>query len=92
MGVVAAVRAGLGVAVLPESALANRLTAINSEHGLPDVGEIELAIFGEREGRASIASTFVGFIEASLRQICSPALTNLLNHLASDILSIKYQK
>jgi len=72
MGIIAAVRAGLGVAVLPESALANCLTTVTSEDELPNLGEIELAIFDRREGRSRLTSTFVRFIEESLRNLSSP--------------------
>lgn len=72
MGIIAAASAGLGIAVLPESALTEGLTALGPEHLLPDLGEIELALFGENQGRTQLTATFRGFVDESLRTLVHP--------------------
>ncbi|MCP3137607.1 LysR substrate-binding domain-containing protein [Pyxidicoccus xibeiensis] len=72
MGVIAAARAGLGVAVLPESAVTGGLLPLPPEEGYPELGEIELAIFGESQERKRLTSTLVRFIEESLRPLELP--------------------
>lgn len=74
MGVIAAAQAGLGVAILPESAVTGGLTPLSVEEGFPELGDIELAIFGERGERKRLTSTLVRFIEESLRPLDAPRL------------------
>ncbi|NMO14425.1 LysR family transcriptional regulator [Pyxidicoccus fallax] len=74
MGVIAAAQAGLGVAVLPESTLTGGLIPLSAEEGFPELGEIELAVFGERAERKRLTSTLVRFIEDSLRPLEVPRL------------------
>jgi DNA-binding transcriptional LysR family regulator len=74
MGVIAAARAGLGVAILPESAVMGGLTPLSVEDGFPELGDIEMAIFGERAERKRLTSTLVRFIEESLRPLDAPRL------------------
>ncbi|WP_240360795.1 LysR substrate-binding domain-containing protein [Pyxidicoccus caerfyrddinensis] len=75
MGVIAAAQAGLGAAILPESAMTGGLRPLTVEEGFPDLGEIELAIFGEeRAERKRLFSTLVRFIEESLRPLDAPRL------------------
>ncbi|WP_241759257.1 LysR substrate-binding domain-containing protein [Pyxidicoccus parkwayensis] len=74
MGVIAAAQAGLGVAVLPESSVSGGLVPLSSEDGFPDLGEIELAIFGESGERKRLTSTLVRYIEESLRPSEPPRL------------------
>ncbi|MBZ4420148.1 LysR substrate-binding domain-containing protein [Myxococcus sp. RHSTA-1-4] len=75
MGVIAAAQAGLGVAILPESAVTGGLTHLSVEDGFPELEEIELAVFfGERAERKRLTSTLVRFIEESLRPFEAPRL------------------
>ncbi len=69
VGVVAAARAGLGVAILPESAMEPGLTTLSAEEGFPELGDIELALFGENKERRRLTSTLVRFIEESLQPL-----------------------
>ncbi|MCG5242436.1 LysR substrate-binding domain-containing protein [Azospirillum doebereinerae] len=66
MGVQAAVRAGLGVAVLSESSVPDGARRLGAEDGLPDLGEVEMAIFGETPRNRRLAEPLVGFILESL--------------------------
>lgn len=74
MGVIAAAQAGLGVAILPESAVTGGLRPLSVEEGFPELEDIELAIFGERAERKRLTSTLVRFIEESLRPLDAPRL------------------
>jgi hypothetical protein len=63
------------VTVLPESAVTGGLRPLTVEEGFPELGEIELAIFGEeRTERKQVRSTLVRFIEESLRPLDAPRL------------------
>ena len=66
MGVQAAVRAGLGVAVLTESSVPDGVRRLGAEDGLPELGEVEMAIFGETARNRHLAEPLVGFIQDSL--------------------------
>ncbi|MBP2301696.1 LysR family transcriptional regulator [Azospirillum picis] len=66
MGVQAAVRAGLGVAVLSESSIPDGVRRLGPEDGLPELGEVEMAIFGETPRNRRLAEPLVGFILDSL--------------------------
>lgn len=66
MGVQAAVRAGLGIAVLSESTVPEGVRRLGTEDGLPDLGEVEMAIFGETSRNRRLAEPLVGFILDSL--------------------------
>jgi DNA-binding transcriptional LysR family regulator len=72
MGVIAAARAGLGVAVTVESALPEDVERLTPAMGFPDLGEVELVVFGEGTGRREVKATLVGFIEDSLRRLPAP--------------------
>ncbi|ALG70497.1 LysR family transcriptional regulator [Azospirillum thiophilum] len=66
MGVQAAVRAGLGVAVLSESSVPEGVRRLGVEDGLPELGDVEMAIFGETPRNRRLAEPLVGFILDSL--------------------------
>ncbi len=66
MGVQAAVRAGLGVAVLSDSSVPDDVRRLGPEDGLPDLGEVEMAIFGETARNRRLSEPLVGFILDSL--------------------------
>lgn len=66
MGVQAAVRAGLGVAVLSESSVPEGVRRLGVEDGLPELGNVEMAIFGETPRNRRLAEPLVGFIVESL--------------------------
>ncbi|PWC34661.1 LysR substrate-binding domain-containing protein [Azospirillum sp. TSO35-2] len=66
MGVQAAVRAGLGVAVLSESSVPDGARRLGPEDGLPELGTVEMAIFGETTRNRRLAEPLVGFILDSL--------------------------
>ncbi|MBP2232210.1 DNA-binding transcriptional LysR family regulator [Azospirillum agricola] len=72
MGVQAAVRAGLGVAVLSESSVPEDARRLGPEDGLPELGEVEMAIFGETPRNRRLAEPLVGFITDSLSAMKPP--------------------
>lgn len=72
MGVQAAVRAGLGIAVLSDSTVPEGVRRLGAEDGLPDLGEVEMAIFGENSRNRRLAEPLVGFILDSLSALRSP--------------------
>ena len=76
MGVIAAAKAGLGVAILPRSAATAGLAPLSRENELPDLGEIELALFGENQGRTELTSTFLGFVDESLKALGQTRLSS----------------
>jgi DNA-binding transcriptional LysR family regulator len=63
LGVIAAAEAGLAVTVLGRSTVPAKLTEIGQ---LPDLGSVEMAIFGDAEGRMALVDPLVGFIRESL--------------------------
>ncbi len=78
LGVQAAVRAGLGVAVLSESSVPDGARRLGVEDGLPELGEVDMAIFGETPRNRRLAEPLVGFILdslAAMRRTNRPALS-----------------
>lgn len=71
MGVLAAARAGLGVAVMGEANVTPDLRRLQPEDGFPALGMVEHAVFGEGGSRADLKAALVGFIEDSLRGLAS---------------------
>ncbi|AWK86275.1 LysR substrate-binding domain-containing protein [Azospirillum thermophilum] len=69
IGVQAAVRAGLGVTVLGESSVVEGMRVLGPEEGLPELGEVEIAVFGETARNRRLAEPLVGFILDSLRAL-----------------------
>jgi DNA-binding transcriptional LysR family regulator len=63
LGVIAAAEAGLAVTVLGRSTVPSNLTEIGQ---LPDLGSVEMAIFGDTAGRMALVDPLVGFIRESL--------------------------
>jgi DNA-binding transcriptional LysR family regulator len=66
MGVVAAVQAGLGLAVTGESIVTAGLHLLSPADGFPPLGEIEIALFGETARQSPAVASLVSFIEDSL--------------------------
>ncbi|BAI70990.1 lysR-like transcriptional regulator [Azospirillum sp. B510] len=62
LGVQAAVRAGLGVAVLSESSIPDGMRRLGPEDGLPELGDVDMAIFGETPRNRHLAEALVGFL------------------------------
>lgn len=71
MGVLAAARAGLGIAVLGESCVTPDLRRLTLEEGFPPLGVVEHAVFGEGGSRSDSKAALVGFIEDSLRALAT---------------------
>lgn len=69
LGITAAVRAGLGVAVLPESCMTEGLRSLTPEEGFPELEGIELSLFGESAERNHLLAPLLRFIEESLRPL-----------------------
>lgn len=69
MGVLAAARAGLGIAVMGESSVTPDLRRLQPEDGFPALGLVEHAVFGEGGNRSDSKAALVGFIEDSLRAL-----------------------
>lgn len=63
LGVIAAAEAGFAVTVLGRSTIGQPLQEVA---GLPSLGEMEMAIFGDAEGRMAMVDPLVGFIRESL--------------------------
>lgn len=80
-GIVAAARAGIGLAVISDGALTPDLSVLGRAEGLPRLGDVDLTLFGEdaeagprggktaREARRQAKAALVGFIEESLRAL-----------------------
>lgn len=51
LGVQAAVSAGMGVAMLSQSAMQPELVVLDERHNLPPLGNIDIAIYGERSAQ-----------------------------------------
>jgi len=64
LGVMAAVEAGLAVTVLGKSSVRDGLFSV--ENGLPELGEVEMAVFGDGGGQMALVEPLVGFIRESL--------------------------
>lgn len=69
MGVLAAARAGLGIAVMGEGSVTPDLRRLQPEDGFPALGIVEHAVFGEGGNNREIKTALVGFIEESLRAL-----------------------
>jgi len=65
-GVQAAVRAGLGLAVLPSTALADGLRAAELEPALPTLPKARVAAFVSRDQSAGLERSFVAFLRQEL--------------------------
>jgi DNA-binding transcriptional LysR family regulator len=74
IGITAAVRAGLGVAVLPESCMTEGLRSLSVADGYPELEEIELMLFGESPERGHLMAPLLRFIEESLHPRARPRL------------------
>lgn len=69
MGVQAAASAGLGVAVVAQTSVAAGLKILGAEEGLPPLGDVDIAVFGETAARRPLIRPLEQFILASLGQL-----------------------
>jgi DNA-binding transcriptional LysR family regulator len=66
MGVQAAVAAGLGVAVLGRASVLAGMRVLGPEAGLPELGSIEVAIWGEEQAPAGLSEPLVALLTQAL--------------------------
>lgn len=69
MGVQAAASAGLGVAVVAQTSIAPGVKVLGAEDGLPPLGDVDIAVFGETAARRPLVRPLEQFILASLGQL-----------------------
>lgn len=69
MGVQAAAGAGLGVAVMAQSSVGGDLRVLGPTEGLPPLGDVDIAMFGETAARRPLIRPLEQFILASLEQL-----------------------
>lgn len=67
-GIQAAVRAGLGIAVLPRSALAEGLRPADETLALPPLPRSAIAVFARKDVNAAIRTAFVDFLTEELEK------------------------
>ncbi len=76
-GVLAAVDASLGVAVVGEGSILDSLRVLRIEEGWPELGEIEIALFGENRGRQHLTRAVADFIEDQFKRLSPEAAHHL---------------
>lgn len=69
MGIQAAASAGLGLSVVARSAVAEGLRILGPAEGLPALGDVDIAVFGETAARHSLLRPLEHFILANLSQL-----------------------
>ncbi|EPX58349.1 transcriptional regulator, LysR family [Cystobacter fuscus DSM 2262] len=74
MGVTAAVRAGLGVAALPECCMTESMRTLSVDEGFPELEGIELKLHGENPERGHLMTPLLRFIDESLRPGVRPSM------------------
>ena len=67
-GVQAAVRAGLGIGVLPRSALTEGLRPADDSLGLPPLPYSAIAVFAQKDVNTAVRTAFVDFLVEELKQ------------------------
>src|SRR6185369_6107089 len=65
-GVIAALRAGLGVSAIAESSLPPDFRQLAAADGFPDLAEVTLAVFGLERGKAALKTALIGFLQERL--------------------------
>jgi len=65
-GLQAAVRAGLGVAVLPASAVSADMRRLGAAQGMPPLPEIAIAAFFHDDVRTTVGQAFLGYLRQEL--------------------------
>jgi DNA-binding transcriptional LysR family regulator len=68
-GVVAAMRAGLGISAIAESSLQPDLRLLTAEDGFPDLDEVELTVFGLERGMVALKTSLVQFLQERLETL-----------------------
>lgn len=68
-GIQAALRAGLGIAVLPASALGPDLRQLGASENLPGLPENEIAVFDDAAKRDPQRAAFIAFLTEQVRQL-----------------------
>jgi DNA-binding transcriptional LysR family regulator len=65
-GVVAALRAGLGISAIAESSLAPDLRLLTEEDGFPKLPDVELTVFGIGRGKTALKQALIRFFQERL--------------------------
>ena len=65
-GVVAALRAGLGVSAIAESSLTPELRLLTEEDGFPNLPDVELTVFGVGRGKTAVKQALIRFFQERL--------------------------
>jgi DNA-binding transcriptional LysR family regulator len=68
-GVVAAVRAGLGISAIAESSLLPDMRILGEEDGFPDLDDVELTVFGLERGKNTLKATLISFLQERLETL-----------------------
>jgi DNA-binding transcriptional LysR family regulator len=68
-GVVAAIRAGLGVSAIAESALLPELRVLTADDGFPDLDDVELTVFGLERGKNALKRALISFLQERLETL-----------------------
>ena len=68
-GVIAALRAGLGVSAIAESSLTPDLHLLTAADGFPDLAEVELTVFGLERGKKELKDALIGFFQERLATV-----------------------
>jgi DNA-binding transcriptional LysR family regulator len=68
-GVVAAIRAGLGISAIAESSLLPDLRILTLEDGFPELEDVELTVFGLERGKQALKATLISFLRERLETL-----------------------
>lgn len=68
-GVVAAVRASLGISAIAESSLSPELRLLTGEDGFPDLEDVELTVFGLERGKTALKKELISFFQERLETL-----------------------
>lgn len=68
-GVVAAVKAGLGVSAIAESSLVPELRILSEQDGFPALDDVELTVFGLERGKTALKKTLIRFLQERLETL-----------------------
>jgi DNA-binding transcriptional LysR family regulator len=81
-GVVAAIRAGLGISAIAESSLLPELRILTTEDGFPDLDDVELTVFGLERGKNALKATLISFLQDRLETLDAGRRGNRLRLVA----------
>lgn len=68
-GVVAALRAGLGLSAIAESSLLPDMRILGEEDGFPDLDDVELTVFGLERDKNTLKATLISFLQERLKTL-----------------------